>query len=691
MAVTLSSLAGAGAQFFDNNGVPLAGGLIYTYLAGTSTPATTYTSSTGLVAHANPIVLDAAGRIATGEVWLTTGVDYKFVVQTALFVQIGSYDNIPSINDFTTIYTALANTTNIAQGDALIGFKQSNASGALSGAVGRTVHQKWQEFVSVKDFGADSTGATSCSTVFATADASGSGSLVIPAGTYLVSTNVTFVTPVTMNSGAVLNIATGVTVTFTGGFQAGVYRVFNITGTGEVVFNWQNLTVGFPEWWGAAANQTVNSYAGITASLKACKVTQLSSGTYLTDDTIKIIYANRVLRGTGENYVNAEEVTRLLITSGTINTLQVGPDNNPGGVANFLYGIVVENLYVGRNIAPVISSVCTGLIAKFTVSTQLNNVKSAEHIYSFQFIGTVGLIATDCKANRSAAGTGAGTDLWYGYYVNGLINVGFAGGNASIYLNYCSAGCNITALQTNNSAGFYINGGFSDTFLESPETVTCNVGIIVEGDASTTNLGSNLDLMIRNPVHDQFGTWGIYFNNINKFGSAIINSGYYGASATAQFGVYVNDCLGAVTIEAGQFVMANATTANAIAIDNSDGVIVDNAQILECSVQGVSLIDSDNCDIRPLVKNYSNSILAAVQLASNCTHNYIAPNLYGASALAALGVQLVGATNTYNEINCTLINPTVLSGGSANKLNINSVSITATGLTGTNLVSGVML
>ena len=68
MAVNLSPVGGVAAQFFDNSGYPLTGGKLYTYAAGTTTPAATYTSSNGATAHSNPIVLDAAGRVPAGEI-----------------------------------------------------------------------------------------------------------------------------------------------------------------------------------------------------------------------------------------------------------------------------------------------------------------------------------------------------------------------------------------------------------------------------------------------------------------------------------------------------------------------------------------------------------------------------------------------------------------------------------------------
>jgi hypothetical protein len=93
MASVLLSPYGVGQQFFDDNGVPLAGGLIYTYQAGSSTPLVTYTDNGGTIANANPIVLDASGRTPQ-QIWLLTGYSYKFVLQNADAVLIQTLDNI---------------------------------------------------------------------------------------------------------------------------------------------------------------------------------------------------------------------------------------------------------------------------------------------------------------------------------------------------------------------------------------------------------------------------------------------------------------------------------------------------------------------------------------------------------------------------------------------------------------------
>jgi hypothetical protein len=76
--------------------LPLAGGLLYTYQAGSTTPLTSYTSSAGDIPCANPIVLGVNG-IAPTAIWLTSGVSYKFVLATADNVTLLTYDNIAGI------------------------------------------------------------------------------------------------------------------------------------------------------------------------------------------------------------------------------------------------------------------------------------------------------------------------------------------------------------------------------------------------------------------------------------------------------------------------------------------------------------------------------------------------------------------------------------------------------------------
>jgi len=149
--VYLSPFGGAGAQFFDANGLPLSGGLIYTYAAGTTTQQATYTSSSGSIAQSNPIVLNASGRVPSGEIWLTANLYYKFVLESSAGVTIGTYDNIYAggnaiiassiiIADFTgtgsqTVFTLAsaatnANTTNIY----INGVYQDKSTYSISGS-----------------------------------------------------------------------------------------------------------------------------------------------------------------------------------------------------------------------------------------------------------------------------------------------------------------------------------------------------------------------------------------------------------------------------------------------------------------------------------------------------------------------------------------------------------------------------
>lgn len=68
--------------FLDNSGLPLNGGKVCTYLAGTTTPQPTYSDLTLLTPNSNPIILNSAGRPTTGGVYFSP-ISYKILVLTA--------------------------------------------------------------------------------------------------------------------------------------------------------------------------------------------------------------------------------------------------------------------------------------------------------------------------------------------------------------------------------------------------------------------------------------------------------------------------------------------------------------------------------------------------------------------------------------------------------------------------------
>lgn len=274
MPVTLSPLAGAGQQFFDNNGNPLTGGKLYTYLAGTSTPTATYTTVSGAVAHTNPIILDSAGRVPSGgEIWLTQGTGYKFVLATPVDVVIATYDNIPSsaqppvVNDADAVpyeqgYTVTAGGFTIGRTYRIltIGNTDFTLIGAASNIIGvhfiatgvgtgtgtaeysRSVEAKFRDVASPMDFGAVGDGVADDLPAIQAAIATGKA-LYFPQPSvfYNIPTNLTINVP----------------------FEAGLYRVFG--GAGAVTLGANSVAQVHPHWWGAEATQVATIDATVAA------------------------------------------------------------------------------------------------------------------------------------------------------------------------------------------------------------------------------------------------------------------------------------------------------------------------------------------------------------------------------------------------------------------------------------------
>jgi hypothetical protein len=114
-------------KFTNAAGVPIAGGSVTVYLAGTTTLASTYQDRALTTLNTNPVTLDANGECLF---WTSSANDYKFLLKDAAGATVSGWpvDNIPG-----------------------------NGSGSFvqdgTGAVERTAQAKMREVLSAEDFG----------------------------------------------------------------------------------------------------------------------------------------------------------------------------------------------------------------------------------------------------------------------------------------------------------------------------------------------------------------------------------------------------------------------------------------------------------------------------------------------------------------------------------------------------------
>jgi hypothetical protein len=622
MAVNLSPVGGAAAQFFDNSGNVLTGGKLYTYDAGTTTPAPTYTNSSGITAQPNPIVLNAAGRVPdSGEIWLTDSILYKFVLKDANDVLIATWDNISGINSNFVNFTGEEETQTATQGQTvftlttiqyqpvtnnllvfvngskqIVGVNYAETSSTVvtfvdglnvgdvvdfstatpintsavtatnvsynegqSGAVTYSVQERLSQFVLITDFGAVCDGVTDDAAAVQDAiDAIGSD-----ATTLFIPGPTLVSSSLTFGPNLEVNFLQGGKIIGDVGTEAIIFQKQIIAGVRPILENCvATTTTGVtirPEWFGAVKDGTTDDLAAFE---NAFDFIQNTGGVVQLEAGF---YAISDELNIGYNDITIQgagnNVSWVKVTGANKNGLKVN------GVAGTpIYNIMLRDFSIILS-APA-TNTCFGLNLYFCAFPIVERMQVQDFLYGVRMQG-----ATNSQITKVGATYTGATNGFIGFPIYGGAS-GASSANASSILKDCySSG--VSGLT--GQIGFKIYGSYmSDIQFDTCETALTNYGFSLDY-ASAPDF--NVDIIIRNPIVDRYFTQGILVEGLASNGMLQIIGGYSNPDtlgAVAQ-NMLFEDCLGAINIVGHEFMApTNTIYTDGISATNCTGLTIAN-------------------------------------------------------------------------------------------------------------------
>ena len=506
-------------QFFSDTGIPLAGGLLYTYAAGTTTPQATFTDSAGTVNNANPIILDSRGE---ADIWLGS-LSYKFKLCTADNVEIWTVDNI-NVGPFpdSIVASVIATIQAIyaaSNGSSLVGY-----IAAGTGAVAQTVQSKLRQTFNIKDYGAVGDGVTDDTLAIQRTIAASDGVIIVPAGTFMVTPGA-----ITLTAGKQLvglNRATSILKLKTPLSGNGM---INATYADDIVV--ENLTIDGDSLVGTK-NSLINFFG--------CNYARIENNTFINVDQFAV----------GCNSM------QYYIVRGNVFLLDqhVGAWINTAAGAGFLAGSggpINTTGLVGNISAPTGAG---GVQAAFTYSTNSSGaVIPSSVVFSTNGRGYSGTVTASFPAvpGSFAPANYGGAQV---VAITGSATT-VVGENVEISHNYIEGGgCNLALRHSNIFGNVVRNVIYGAAFVsEQASGVGKNVysnNVITRLGYCTiagtpyvnTYIGPDTD----NTVNSGFELWGYYEECVN-------NICYYNAGNGISFGSRGGICSGNIIYDNGQY------------------------------------------------------------------------------------------------------------------------------------------
>jgi hypothetical protein len=502
-----SLIPNAKQQFLDANGNPLAGGFVYYYIPSTTTFKNTYQDAALTILNTNPIILDSAGEC------MAYGTDnYRQIVTDV---------NGNLIWDQPTIAAFTNSSANVIY------------SPGFSGSVSRTVQSKLQEWVSIKDFGAVCDGTTNdTAAVQAAITSLGSTAetLLIP-GPTKINASLTF------GANTQLFFQQGAFILGTSGTEVIAVSKEPLAGLGQIFSNCAPIsTTGmtvFPEWFGAVKNGSTNDQGAFTLAIAFLRNTggliQLQAGNYAITSAVDIPYNKITIQGVGNN------ISYLKVIGTNIGGLTI-----TGTTGTHIANITLRDFSI---ISTTPGSSNNGIALTYTAFAILARMQIQDFIVGINMKG-----ATNTQFDTIGATYTGTNNNFIGFNINGGSSA--ADANSSSNLRFCYAS-GVTGLT--GQIGFKMSGVYmSDVQFDSCETAITNYGFVLDYHLAPD---FNVDVMLRNPIVDQYALQGIFIDRLPSNGICSISGGYTNPANTGSStdNIYMNSCAGSVNISDHQF------------------------------------------------------------------------------------------------------------------------------------------
>lgn len=233
----------------------------------------TFNQNLGEPSNPNPIKTDLAAIIN----WINSITDSSTLTQSQMSQYID--DLTEHMNNFTDAHD-INNKANLV--DLNNHILNSTTVHGLSTIIANIDTNIYQIGVNVIKKGATGLGLVSDAAAIYSAitDASTGNysTIYFPAGTYKISSNLTFPSDVTVKfaNRAILSVDSGITVTINGVIDAGLYQIFSGSGT---ITGAPKIECVYPEWWGAVGNydtSSVSPYEMLTTTHDDTEAIQLT-------------------------------------------------------------------------------------------------------------------------------------------------------------------------------------------------------------------------------------------------------------------------------------------------------------------------------------------------------------------------------------------------------------------------------